>query len=46
MISSGMSIFPGQTPTQLPHWMQSPWISFERSIAPVHAVRIVPMPPV
>ena len=46
MIRSGMSILPGQTSVQLPHWMQSPWMSFELLHSSNQAVRMVPMPPV
>ena len=41
-----MSIFPGQTLTHEPHWMQSPWMSSDFFISSNHAVRIAPIPPV
>ena len=45
-ISSGMSIMPGQTSLQLPHWMHRPWMSSDFFSSSNQAVRMVPMPPV
>jgi len=45
-MSPGMSIWPGQTCLQLPHWMHRPWMSSLFLSSSNQAVRMVPMPPV
>jgi hypothetical protein len=41
-----MSIMPGHTTLQLPHWMHRLWISSAFFSSSNQAVRMVPMPPV